>query len=373
VHLTLPGNPTGATRFLTDLITKDYAPQKKAIGGDEFLNNRWERPFTADTMDYLADTDITRGELKVESPWIYITIFVADSRPAGVGQTVYGAELDTDRDGRGDYLVWGVSPAGTAWTTDGVEVWKDSNNDVGGIRPQISDATADAGWLLGDGYDQNLVKNGQGADPDLAWIRPLDGGKRIQLAFKNTAIGGATSFLWSVLADAGVRNPAWFDYNDRFTQAEAGSPLPIQKTLYPVKQIFGLDNSCRDAYGFVPIGTEANLCAYNGTIGGVAWTDGRCANSSSTYNNGVIDTGEPRYPGLSIHLGQGACPSAGYRNATTNADGGYYFDTVPAGTYCVSADGASLTTAAAVTVVLNANEHKTVNFGVQFYIGGCIK
>jgi hypothetical protein len=254
-HLVRPGNPSGTTRYMTDIITKDYAPQKKAIGGDEFPNNRYERPFTAEAMDYLPDVDITRAELRVELPWIYATISVVDSRPAGIGQTVYGVELDLDKNGRGDFLIWGASPAGADWTTDGVQVWKDSNFDVGGPRPQISDS-----GLGGNGYDQSLFSSGQGEDLDLAWIRPLDGGKKIQLAFKSSAIGGATSFLWSAVVDYGVRRPEWFDYNDHFTQAEAGSPLPVQTDLYPLKLLYGLDNTCRDAYGFTPVGTEANLC-----------------------------------------------------------------------------------------------------------------
>jgi hypothetical protein len=315
-------------------------------------------------MDYLSDIDIIRGEMRVESPWIYITVFVSDPRAEGIGQTKYGVELDLDRDGRGDFLVWGTSPPSSTWTTDGVEAWKDSNNDVGGPTPMISNATAASGWLLGDGYDQKLFDGGQGADPDLAWIRQLDGGKTIQLAFKQSMLGGITSFLWSVLADGGVRNPAWFDYNDHFMQSEAGSPLPIQTTLYPVKQVFALDTTCRDAYAFVPTGTEAGLCKYNGTIAGMVWRDGNCSNPPATRNNGVMDSGEPPVAGRAIQLGQGACPSSGYASDTTDGGGRYSFDTIPAGTYCVSTAGPT-STASAVTIVLEADQYKVVNFGIM--------
>jgi hypothetical protein len=367
VHLTMPGNPSGTTRFLTDTDTKPYAPQKKAIGGDEYPNNRWERPFTPEEMDYLPDIDIVRGEMRTENPWFYITIFLSDIRPEGVGHTRYGVEIDTDRDGRGDYLIWGISPPDSDWTTDGVEVWKDTNNDVGGPMPMVSNATADAGWLEGDGYDQKLFDGGQGADPDMAWIRQLEGGKKIQLAFKQTVLEGMTSFLWSVLADGGVQDEAWFDYNDRFTQAEAGSPLPVQTALYPVKEVYALDSTCRDAYGFTPTGTEPGLCVYvyNGVISGFVWRDVNCDLPEETWNDGVYQVGEPLDPGAPIQLGQGACPSSGLATQLTNGSGNYSFNSLKPGTYCVSLEGAVLNTPNAVTVVLGENDHKKVNFGIH--------
>jgi hypothetical protein len=85
---------TGTTRFITDLDTKPYADQKKTIGGDEYHNNRWERPFTAEEMEYLSDVDLTRVEMKIAAPWIYITFEIADPRAEGIGETLYGVEFD---------------------------------------------------------------------------------------------------------------------------------------------------------------------------------------------------------------------------------------------------------------------------------------
>jgi hypothetical protein len=204
-----------------------------------------------------------------------------------------------------------------------------------------------------------------GSDPDLAWSRQIEGGAKVQLAFKYSAIGSAPQFLWNGLADGGVRNPAWFDYNDHFTQAEAGSPLPVQTNFYPLKQLFALDNTCFDAYGFTPTGTEPGLCMYYGSISGIVFRD---------YNeNGIRDGVEPPYGSGAVQLGQGACPSSGYTSASIGASGQYAFPNIPIGAYCVRYSEPSppaldfhLTTPDPVSVTLAADEAKTVNFGANW-------
>ncbi len=370
VHLATPENVTGTTRFITDLDTKPYADQKKTIGGDEYHNNRWERPFTAEEMEYLSDVDLTRVEMKIAAPWIYITFEIADLRAEGIGETLYGVEFDITKDGRGEYLIWGASPADGEWTTDGVEVWKDSNFDVGGPVPQQSDAPR---LDEGDGYDENLFSSGQGADPDLAWIRQLEGGEKIQLAFKYSVLNNAASFLWNGLADAGVQNPAWLDYNDHFTQKDAGSPLPVQTTLYPLKELWGIDNTCRDPFGFTPTGNEAGICLYTGTISGTVFRDKAAGNPPATVDNGILDANEPALSGNGpINLGQGACPSTGYLSAVSNGAGQYAFAGIPIGAYCVNFDVPMpdptyyTTTPTHVTVNLAPGENKVVNFGLDW-------
>ncbi len=360
VHLTTPPGTTGTTRYITDFKTKDYAPQKKAIGGDEYFNNRYERPFTAEEMVYLPDVDLTRVEMRIAAPWVYITFEFVEPRGDGIGQTMYGVEFDINKDGRGEYLIWGASPAGGEWTTDGVEVWKDTNYDVGGTNPQASNAP----WLTGDGYDKNLVASGKGDDPDLAWIRQIEGGKKVQLAFKYSVLNNASQFLWNGLADLGVRKPEWFDYNDHFTQEEAGSPYPVQTKFYPLKKLFGLDNTCRDAYGFIPTGTEAGLCMYYGSISGTVFRD---------YNeNGILNSGESGVSLGTVLLGQGACPTSGFKNMVPSGSGTYAFTDLLIGTYCVSLNVMfpdatyHFTTPHLVTVTLAPGDQKVVNIGINW-------
>lgn len=256
-HTLTPPGPGGITRYIIDARTRDYAPEQKvALGSDVHLVNRYERPYTAETMEYLPDVDLYQVDLSITPPWVVLTFHLGGPRAGGIGRTMYGAEFDTNRDGRGEYLVWAASPADGNWTTAGVEIRRDTNADVGGPNPQW----ANAPWTGGDGYDRVLFPAGPGSDPDLAWTRQADEGRKVQLAFKYIAIGNAPFFLWNGVADFGLRRPDWFDYNDRFTQADAGSPLPVQAELYPLHALWGIDNTCRDAYGYEPDGAELGLC-----------------------------------------------------------------------------------------------------------------
>jgi hypothetical protein len=83
----------------------------------------------------------------------------------------------------------------------------------------------------------------------------------VQLAFKYSAIGNTPKFLWNGVADGGVRRPDWFDYNDHFTLAEAGSPFPTQSDFYPLNALWGVDNTCRDAYGYAPQEAGQGSCS----------------------------------------------------------------------------------------------------------------
>ena len=365
VHLATPPGAGGTTRYITDPESRDYVPQQKAYpGADVFAANRYERPFTAQAMEYLADVDLTRAEMKIQAPWVYITFFLSGTRAEGIGQTVYGAEFDTDKDGRGEYLVWGVSPPSGEWTVVGVEVWKDTNNDVGGAKPQESDAP-NPSW---NGYDERLFADGQGSDPDLAWIRQIEGGTKIQLAFKYSVLSNAPQFLWNGLADAGIRNPAWMDYNDHFTAAEAGSPNTYEADRYPLQGLWGVDNTCRDAYGFDPTGDEPGLCLYTGTISGTVFRDYVCCVEPDPSENGIMDPEEPGVQLGQVLLSQGACPLHDFQSAAPDSSGRYAFQNVPVGQYCVAFDyvdpHTTFTTPVAVTVELAAGENKVVNFGV---------
>jgi len=65
--------------------------------------------------------------------------------------------------------------------------------------------------------------------------------------------------MLGVISDAGLKDVAKLDYVDRFTEAEAGSPVK-DKQYYPLKALFAVDNTCREAFGFKPTGDESQLC-----------------------------------------------------------------------------------------------------------------
>jgi hypothetical protein len=363
VHVVFPANPGGTTSFMTDRSSAALAGERRSIG-DSLDINLLERPFTSNVMDYRGYLDINRGELSIGAPWIYVTFSLEQAPPAGTA-AFYGVEVDIDIDGRGDWLIVGAAPPTTDWTTNGVRVLRDTNNDVGSAHPMASDAPSG-----GNGYDELVFDQGQGTDPDAAWIRLAPGSAtKVQVAFKYTVIGSPNTWTWGVWADEGVNKPEWFDYNDHFTAAEAGSPTSGTSN-YPIKALAAVDNSCRWAVGFTPVGTEPGICPVPPTptpvpIGSIG---GRVTNLGGGFTGGTV------------MLGVGSCSTSGYKTTSLSSDGYYKFTGLAAGTYCVTVDTSSLTPTHTYgwdpvdpdfdinadpyrTVTLGTNEEKTnVNF-----------
>lgn len=255
IHISQPQEPAGAPAFITDRSSSDFAEERRTIG-DAFVANLYERPFTSEEMLYLGHIDIIWADIGTDDLWFYVTLEV-EKEPPGDRQVIYGVEIDADRDGRGEWLIAGAAPTGGDWTTDRVRVYYDGNGDVGGETPLRLDEPDPAL----DGYEELVFDSGQGDDPDLAWIRRVTGeGYRVQVAFKKDLLGTAPGFLWGGWAFGADLHPGWFDYNDHFTQEEAGDPA-ISSTYYPLKALAAVDNTCRWAYGFSPAGTEPGICA----------------------------------------------------------------------------------------------------------------
>lgn len=364
VHAAQPGNPGGATNFVYDRSSKALANERRAIG-DDYTRNWLERPFSADAMDYQAHLDLTRVEYAVGAPWIYFTLFI-EGLPPEDSPATYAIEIDMDKDGRGDWLIAGEAPPDSTWTSDGVRAYRDTNNDVGASRPMVTDAPVTSGT----GYDELVFDEGYGTDPDAAWIRRApSGASEIEIAVKNSLIGQYGEFLWGGWTDEGVRNPAWADYHDRFTLAEAGSPAN-DSSNYPLKAVSAVDSTCRWGAGFTPEADDPGVCPVPPTptpvpVGSIA---GRVTNLSGGFKDGKVK------------LGQGSCSSTGYKSTGINSDGYYKFNGLPEGTYCVTVDTSSLEPTAPYgwapvdpsfpvnadpyrTVSLDPNEEKTnVNF-----------
>jgi CXCXC repeat len=261
VHVSMPDQGSEKFQVVPDQESRNTAPDKQANGGDAYGNGRFERPFTAEEMEYLPYIDINQAEMLIdeEGGWIYASIVLAESLSLGMErQFHYGFELDLNLDGRGDVLVIVEKPDGEEWTTDGVQVWKDVNEDVGGktaIKPDES-----AG---GDGYEVLLFDAGVGGDADLAWVRrSAEEKEKIEFAFKLglAAIGEAKPvFLWGAWAFEGEVHPELFDIQDHITLEEAGSPLR-DNAYYPVQAFSAADNTCRGLLGMVPTGQLPGMC-----------------------------------------------------------------------------------------------------------------
>ena len=341
VHSMMPGSfPAGRHSGVTDADSSAGAAQNRALAGEDFSHNLFERPFTSETMIYRPDLDIVRTTLNRGSNFVYVEIELSGQHTEGGLQGTYGFELDLNLDGRGDVLVL-ASNLQSEWSTDGVFAWEDTNNDVGGETPIIYDG------VEGNGYNNLIFDEGKGTDADLVWARvsPSDP-NNAQLAYKPALSKFTEEYLWWAVTDSMVKNPAWYDYNDHFTHTEAGSPLS-GLAQYPLKQLAELDNTCRWSVGFTPDGTEPGLCLIAvdptpepdvptetpvpevqlGAVAGMVWID---FSGDGVYENPPDDPAV----GKIITIYQGSCSGAN-RVATTNGSGNYSFIDLAAGQYCV--------------------------------------
>jgi hypothetical protein len=261
VHKDLPGSPLGKVlQTVHDQVDEYTAVQKQAFGGDDFKNGKYERPFDQE-MNYLPLADLVSVFLSREDPlWVYVLFKVNkpfSSDPAA--NTHFMVEIDTDLDGRGDVLVVTGMPKSTEWSTASVLVLNDPDLNVGGI----SVVKPDEKLSEGRGYYNEIFNDGKGADPDLAWSRlSKDDPAIAMIAFKNTLTGGEKGkFIWLPWSDVGMLDWSLFDFNDHFTLTQAGYPLKEDKANYPLKALWGIDNTCRIPSGFTPTGYMPGICA----------------------------------------------------------------------------------------------------------------
>jgi hypothetical protein len=258
-HEMIPGElPAEWSGFAGDQDSSISADENRAPGGDRFTFGRYERPFNAIEMNvYHPYIDIQTSAIYLDDTWIYGVIGVKDDDSGNPLSGKYGFEIDLDMDGDGDWLVLAIQPSVTEWTTNGVQVWFDENDDVGGSVK----LNADDGSAAGNGYETMVFGEGQGDDPDLAWVRiDPDDPYVVHIAVKHSLIGGQSAFMAGMWAGNELLDPATFDINDRFTHEQAGSSLKEFEFFYPIKSVYELDNACRMAIGFQPRGSEPGLC-----------------------------------------------------------------------------------------------------------------
>ena len=240
-----------------DPDSSSLATAKNVTSGDNFVQGLYERPFNANSMDtYFPYMDIVNIQGFKDDTWGYLEITLAGTDKNGLLPAEYAAELDLNKHGRGEYLIRASNPASTTWTTQGVQAWKDTDGDVGGVVPMLADAKPDGG----DGYETLVFDQGKGSLADGAWVRisPNDP-KSVQIAFKLSMIGSPSSFAMGAWAGADI-DPSMFDYNDHMTHAQAGDPNQGYPQVYPIKVLAEIDNTCRLAIGFVPTSTVPGLC-----------------------------------------------------------------------------------------------------------------
>lgn len=293
-HVDFPAADFGRGKAIYDTESSGTASEKRAPYGDTYEWNFLERPFTAD-MTYVPDLDIHFFSMSKDDLFHYVSIKLIGADPNNPLGIHYSVELDTDKDGFGNFVVVAQPPYSNEWTTENVQVFADENRDTSGISPIRSDAPSS-----GNGYETLIFDGAQGFgdDPDLAWVRVVNSGDAtIQLAFKRSLAGDV--FMAGVMADAGLRDVSQRDYVDRFTESEAGSPVR-SKQYYPLNALHSVDNTCREAFGFVPSGYEPMICPSN-----VAPAPG--GGGSSGGGSGGSSGPSPTQPTSCVGIGPSDC------------------------------------------------------------------
>lgn len=251
-HTIIPGNPGSPDQTKDEIDTSNTAGKKIALGDSHRLGN-FERPFTQDVMDYKQENDLLEISLSEDEDFYIFAIEIVGPGESGFPSATYGIEFDANLDGRGDVLLWAKGGDYSEWTIDGVSVLRDSNKDVGGSRPVLPDNDE------GNGYDEVLFSKEVLNDPDAAWQRVSpNSGSVVQLAIKKGLVGGSR-FFWKAWADSGLADPAKFDYNDSYSEKQAGSPNK-NSSLYPVGQLNLMDSTCWVAYKYNATGKELGGC-----------------------------------------------------------------------------------------------------------------
>lgn len=254
LHSLVPSTNVKPGKLINDVVSVDTAAQKRAPYGDSYDINRFERPFLQD-MTYVPDLDIVSFNLAHDEKFFYVSIELVGTDPNNDIGINYGVELDINADGFGDMIIIAYPPYNVNWSTDNVQIVQDTNRDTGGLSAEKTDAP-----LPGDGYDEVIFDGGRGPDddPDLAWVRVNAGNKAtVQFAFKKSFAG--IKFMYGVIADGGLKSIADLDYVDRFTEEDAGSPVRDQQN-YPLKALYGVDNVCREVFGFTGTEQEPQRC-----------------------------------------------------------------------------------------------------------------
>ena len=253
-YFTPPGELPEPEVILQDSDSSRLAGEKRVAYGDMFLESLYERPFTSVEMAYLPDVDIQTATAAADDDFFYFTITLKSVDPSGKKLTgSYGIEIDRGLKGRGDLLVWG-SGMGADWSSAAVAVYADPDGDVGGFNPLIANE-----FHTGDGYETRVPF--QGDKMAYARLAP-DDPQVVQFAVSRALLDGAERFLWGAWADRGWQDPGRFEYNDFIGPGAAGSPVKYTN-YYPVKDLYGLDNTCRRAFGFEPDYMIRGMCVTN--------------------------------------------------------------------------------------------------------------
>jgi len=235
MHEMIPANPIlldvqNNKDCVSGYTRSEDSPVIPSTGCDVWQNNYLERPFDEEGFSYNPNLDIVQQALGYDPDWFFVRIRVLEDE--GVEPLLdnsYGVELDLDVDGDGDVLIYVVNPAALPrgeWGVQGVYVYQDKDDDVGGAIPDKADGEP----YMGNGYETLYFENGYGDDADAAWARVSPQyANAIEFAFKRYLIEEENSFMWWVWSSKDAFAADKFDYVDSFAENEK----------------YSVDNTCR--------------------------------------------------------------------------------------------------------------------------------
>lgn len=260
-HETIPGEGTSDRATAHDNDNAISYETKVVRSGDEFFRNRFERPFTANDMQYLPDLDIVNFSITSDDTFFYIKISFVGLDAATQSLTgSYAVEIDRNADGRAEILLATKPPYTQEFSPDNVMVYLDLNSNVGGSKINRHDD------FPGDGFEADIFDMGKNiypeGDPDLAWVRQTTDGSlpAIEIAYKKWIFkDGKENFMWSVDSSATQIDPTKLYFQDAFTAEEAGA-ANNEDANYPIKALSAMDNTCRVPFGFNATGNEPLGC-----------------------------------------------------------------------------------------------------------------
>lgn len=266
-HVMQPGSGSTQIANAHDNEESKSFSEKSVRAGDDFRINRFERPFTANDMEYLPHIDIVGMSMTKDDTWYYVQIKLAGADPATNEMSgIYGVEFDLNVDGKTEILLMAQGPIGKDWTTNGVTVYVDNNGDIGGVSSRPDDI------YTGNGYETIIFDSGKGDDPDAAWARANPENGIVEIAFKQATLRDFPKWMWNPLASAYPLDPTKFYFNDTFTLERAGSP--VKGDNYPLKALAGFDNTCRVPANFQPTGKEPMGCQIDTNQEDIPFTPG---------------------------------------------------------------------------------------------------
>jgi hypothetical protein len=353
----MPQQPGVVADSVPDVDSSKDSANHTCPAGDEFDINIYERPFTQNIMDYRPDLDITKGEISQDSNFLYVSEYLNNVNPTNGGlQGMYGIELDTGLDGRGDYLIMGVNPTSGEWQKAIVVGYMDTGGLVGGPRAELSDAPQTY-----FGYDQSIFPAVSPKDPDAAWVRVSPDNKNvIELAFKPSLLGDSIQFLWRVWTDDGPKDVKQYDYNDHYTLKQAGSPYKGDAN-YPIKDLYQVDNTCWGLYNILsaPKNLKGLCCnAQNpvtmppgtGTISALVFGD---SNGNGLHESDEVGACE----NITVTLANATCADPNGKGVKVNLDKNCQYNgkDLKLGKYCLTATGATFTTPDKWDITLSEN------------------